>query len=76
MDQRDEFVHYLGGIPITTMKNGKFGFSIRGLHILGGEISTVESIFDYLKETMASLSEIILLINDKFCSSHRVFTNT
>jgi hypothetical protein len=66
---RVEFEHYLGGIPMTTIKDDKFGFIIRGLNIQGDtDGSTVESIADYLRETLFSLSEIILLIyNELHC---------
>jgi hypothetical protein len=66
---RDEIVHHLGGICSTTTKNGKFGFDILGLrtrHDWG--TNTVESIADYINETLHNLSEVISYIHSKFQS--------
>ena len=64
---RDEIMHQLGSIYSTTTKNGKFGFDILGLttrHDWGA--NTVESIADYLNETLHNLSEVISHIHSKF----------
>jgi len=64
---RDEIVHQLGSIYSTTTKNGKFGFDILGLttrHDWGA--NTVESIADYMNETLHNLSEVISHIHSKF----------
>jgi hypothetical protein len=69
VETRVEIEHYLGSIYSTTTKNGKFGFDILGLrtrHDWG--TNTVESITDYIKETLHNLSEVILYIHSKFQS--------
>jgi len=66
---RDEIVHHLGSIYSTTTQNGKFGFDILGLrtrHDWG--TNTVESIADYINETLHNLSEVISYIHSKFQS--------
>jgi len=65
VEHRVEFEHYLGGIPSTVTKDGKFGFSIRGLRIRGdSRTSTVESVVDYMREILSHLSEDIQFIYD------------
>jgi hypothetical protein len=69
VETRVEIEHYLGSIYSTTTKNGKFGFDILGLrtrHDWGTD--TVESITDYIRETLHNLSEVILYIHSKFQS--------
>jgi hypothetical protein len=66
---RVDIEHYLGGIRSTTTKNGKFGFDIlssRNRHDWG--TNTVESITDYIGETLHNLSEVISYIHSKFQS--------
>lgn len=70
---RDEIVHHLGSIVSTTTENGKFGFDILGLrtrHDWG--TSTVESIADYINETLRNLSDVMSYIHSKFqCDNYR-----
>jgi hypothetical protein len=66
---RDEIVHHLGSIVSTTTRNGKFGFGILGLrtrHEWGTD--TVESVTDYISETLDNLSKVISYIHGKFQS--------
>lgn len=66
---RDEIVHHLGSICSTTTRSGKFGFDILGLrtrHDWG--TNTVESITDYINETLNNLSKVMSYIHDKFQS--------
>jgi hypothetical protein len=67
VETRVEIEHYLGGIYSTRTKNGKFGFDILGLrtrHDWGTD--TVDSITDFIRETLHNLSEVILYIHSKF----------
>jgi len=69
VETRVEIEHYLGSIRSTTTKNGKFGFDILGLrtrHDWGTD--TVDSITDYIKETLHNLSQVISYIHSKFQS--------
>jgi len=71
VETRVEIEHYLGNVYSTTTKNGKFGFDILGLrtrHDWGTH--TVESITDYIKETLHNLSEVISYIHSKFQSKN------
>jgi hypothetical protein len=66
---RVKIEHYLGGIRSTTTKNGKFGFDIHSSktrHDWGTD--TVESITDYIGETLNNLSEAISYIHSKIQS--------
>lgn len=69
VETRVEIEHHLGSIYSTTTKNGEFGFDILGLrtrHDWG--TNTVESITDYIRETLHNLSEVISYIHSKFQS--------
>lgn len=68
-ETRVEIEHYLGDMRSTHTRNGKFGFDIRGLRRRGSwGTHTVQSITDYMKDTLDNLSEVISYIYDKFLS--------
>ncbi len=68
---RVEIEHYLGSIRSTTTKNGKFGFDILSSNIRHDwGTDTVESITDYIGETLHNLSEAISCIHNKIQSEN------